>query len=235
LRTVIRRFDASPIFVPAVGRRNGTRLIYDEFGHGRCCRRLHPRKRVRVLRERERWTVMSETLADDCYRHTDVQRQCRVRMSQVVQPNDAKPQFPEPAVEHAAQRMWMDGRTVFPRDDKIRILVGVSPQFAFAILCLPMGLKQLDRTRIEVNRPGSVSLGCRLHDSVVHVYDRAPDRQAGSLEVNVCPSKTEDFTAPHPRHRRHSPDCLEPVAPDAGEKLGEFERLPCCNAAAQHP
>ncbi len=80
----------------------------DSFGSFR----LHARKHVCVLGERKGGVLVAEAFADHFDRHPGAEREGRVSVSEIMEPDASESAAPDFALEDLRQPVRMDGSTV---------------------------------------------------------------------------------------------------------------------------
>jgi len=124
------------------------------------------------------------------------------------------------------ERVRVNRRSVLLAEHEIPILVVRAPLVPIELLSLLVCPKSVDGPLIKVDQACMVVLGCRGDDLAGDRYERLTNGDPCVVEVDILPSKTEDFAAAHAGHSSNVPRSFETMTLDGPEERFELMRLP---------
>ena len=144
-------------------------------------------------------------------------------MSKVVEPNPGKIRVASETPERLREAVWVDRATVLAAEHQIEFLPHRAGQHTLLELALSMLAEHRDRRPVQSDGPAATGrLWCREPQLISDGHEGLADRETPSLEVNVLPPETKDFSSPHPGRSCEQPRGMEPVPFDRTEEGSEL-------------
>ncbi|MDN4163354.1 hypothetical protein QWY29_18430 [Nocardioides sp. SOB72] len=198
------------------------------------CRRRDGGLHVAVGIGRQVHRGVSEAILDDLHGDPGLEGVGRVRVSDVVEPDDRKSCTPSKALQSTVEKFRSHRPAIGAGEDVV--VVGPADHAPALLHRAPVDPEHVNGRNVEQDVPLAAR---RLRTQVIDPRPRLDaligDQQAGLVHVDVCPPQTRHLAAPQACHRGEVESGVQVVVAGEVQEVSELGRRPRDAVAGRDP